>query len=310
MKKTTQPLVLLFSVLMPLIVVTATPRTRSSPNPTVPIPGEVIGQIRWKKEMGLIPSGPGSKQASTSACSAFFIIAVSLGMGPSAPSEVHAHSDPSTKQPREDGEYYVCHLSMQLPLDKGLIATASLGDVNAWPRKSRESIYWTDPWIGGANSQPAAGLRRGFKDFAFVNRSAGSKPIFYRFEMIYVPTDYEPNFSSTSQKSSSPLLPAANFAGAWHGNLGGVLELILQQSRNQVTGLVKLNSAEIGVIRDGTVTGSTLRFKIVRPGRAFGNGTTQPEVFVGVGELVMDEGGKSFTGTVLGTATSGTFIGP
>lgn len=298
MKKTTQTLVLILSVIVPFIAVSATPRARV--NPIVNPPGEVIGQIRWKKEMGLIPASAGSTQASTSACSAFFIIAVSLGMGPNAPSEVFAHSQPSTKQPREDGEYYVCNLSMQLPLDTGLIATAGLGDVKAWPKRSRESIFWTDPWIGGSNSQPGAGMRRGFTDFAFVNRSADSKPILHRFEVVYVSSDYEPNFSSRDQKSPSPLLPAVSFAGVWRASLGGsALELILQQSGKQVTGQVRINSAEMG-IREGFVTGNTLRFKIVR--YRLPNGF---EEYVGFGELVMDKGGTSFTGNVLNASTSG-----
>ncbi len=304
MKKTTQTLVLVFSVFLPLVLVTAKPRAWSNPNTATP--GEVIGEIRWKKDMGLIPAGPGSSQASASACSAFFIIAVSLGLGPDSPSELFAHSQPSTKQPREIGEYYVCSLTMQLPLDKGLVATAGLGDVKAWPKRSRESIFWTDPWVGGTNSQPGANKKRGFTDFNFVNRSADSKSILYRFEMVYVPSNYEPNFSSISEKTPSPFLPAINFAGVWHAKLGGAaLELILRQSGKQVTGQVKMNSAEIGILKEGIVSGNTLRFKIVRVTRL----PYSPDEYVGFGELVIDEGGRSFTGTVLNTPTSsGTLI--
>jgi len=40
------------------------------------------------------------------------------------------------------------------------------------------------------------------------------------------------------------------------------------------------------------------------------NGLSLPGEYVGTGELVMDTGGNSFTGNVLGAATSGgTFIG-
>lgn len=85
------------------------------------------------------------------------------------------------------------------------------------------------------------------------------------------------------------------------------MELILQQASNQVTGRVKINSADAGIIREGTVVGNTLRFKIVRVGGTFG---VLAEEFVGTGELVMDAGGTSFTGNVLGTATSGgTLVG-
>jgi hypothetical protein len=103
---------------------------------------------------------------------------------------------------------------------------------------------------------------------------------------------------------------APNFAGAWHAKLGeGALELILQQTGDQVTGQVKVNSADLGVIRQGTIVENTLSFRIVRAGKRLPNGLNLPDEYVGTGELVMDRGGKSFKGTVLGTTTSGTLIG-
>jgi hypothetical protein len=104
----------------------------------------------------------------------------------------------------------------------------------------------------------------------------------------------------------------ANFAGAWRAKWGeaAFLELILQQSGTQVTGQVRANSSDVGVIREGIIVGNTLRFTLVRPGRTVGNGAILPEEYVGLGELVLDESGKLFTGHVLGTATSGgTLIG-
>ena len=99
---------------------------------------------------------------------------------------------------------------------------------------------------------------------------------------------------------------APDFAGAWQGKLGdGGFELVLQQAGVRVTGQVNLNSARFD-LKEGIVYGNTLRFKIVRAGRTFGVVT---EEVVGTGELVMDADGKSFTGTVLGAATSGTLVG-
>jgi hypothetical protein len=95
------------------------------------------------------------------------------------------------------------------------------------------------------------------------------------------------------------------FAGVWHAKLGeGALELILQQTGKQVTGQVKLNSADVGIIREGIVDGNTLRFNVVRVNATVLRGEPRYQV-LGSGELVMDEGGKLFTGHVLGTATSG-----
>jgi hypothetical protein len=101
---------------------------------------------------------------------------------------------------------------------------------------------------------------------------------------------------------------AHSFAGVWHAQLGeAMLELILQQRGDQVTGQVKMNSADIGVIREGIVVGRILRFKIVRVRTL---PVTMPDEYVGGGELVMGRGENSFRGNVLGAATSGgTLIG-
>jgi hypothetical protein len=82
--------------------------------------------------------------------------------------------------------------------------------------------------------------------------------------------------------------------------------LILQQSGNQVTGQLKVNSADFGTITDGIIVGNTLRFNVWR---AYMPGVNNRPDVVGAGELVMDPGGRSFTGNVFGAATSGTFLG-
>jgi hypothetical protein len=100
-----------------------------------------------------------------------------------------------------------------------------------------------------------------------------------------------------------------SFAGAWQATFGETtMMLILQQNGSQVTGQLNVNSAVLGVIREGIVDGNTLRFKVVRA-RTLPNGLNLPDEYVGTGELVMDAGGKSFKGNVLGTATSGTHVG-
>jgi hypothetical protein len=102
---------------------------------------------------------------------------------------------------------------------------------------------------------------------------------------------------------------APNFAGAWQAKWGeSFLMLLLQQTGDQVAGQLKVNSADFGVITEGIVDGNTLSFKIMRPGKKV-NALNRPYEYVGTGELVMDAAGKSFKGTVLGTATSGTLLG-
>jgi hypothetical protein len=101
---------------------------------------------------------------------------------------------------------------------------------------------------------------------------------------------------------------APNFAGAWQAKLGeSTLMLLLQQTGDQVTGQLRANSAEFGVIREGIVDHNTLRFQVWRVSKkALLKGSSLPDEYVGTGELVMDADGRSFTGTILGTATSGT----
>lgn len=82
--------------------------------------------------------------------------------------------------------------------------------------------------------------------------------------------------------------------------------MFFQQTGDRVTGELKVNSADFGVILDGKVVDNTLRFTVLRRPP---NGANVPFVSVGTGELVMDADGKSLKGTVLGVATSGTFLG-
>jgi hypothetical protein len=99
------------------------------------------------------------------------------------------------------------------------------------------------------------------------------------------------------------------FAGAWRGKLGeGVMEIIFQQNGSQVTGLIKVNSADLGVIKEGYINVDTLRFQLWRPsGRISPNGMNVPE-YAGTGELVMNKDGKSFSGKILNAPANGALI--
>jgi hypothetical protein len=311
MKKTTRILPLVFSVLLLPIFVTASTGARSSKNPTPSGPAEIKGQIRWKKDMGLIPIGPGKILASNSACSPFFIVAYEYNATYSGGSRIIATSR-STSQPTEQQGYYVCDYSMQVPRDKGMFVRAGMGDIDLLPKTLKSSqdrlmpsqpYYSTDPWIGGTNSRPPAGRERGF-----VQRPTASNTYLESvlWEMQYSKIDSDPSPSSTSEKSPSPLLNrATQFAGAWQANFGGsYLTMIFQQTGDRVTGQLDANSADFGVIWDGKVVDNTLRFTVVRRVP-----TSATYVSVGTGELVMDATRRSFKGTVIGVATSGTFLG-
>lgn len=104
---------------------------------------------------------------------------------------------------------------------------------------------------------------------------------------------------------------APNFQGVWRTMAGSQMqfpELLLQQSGMQVSGRLFGNRPEMGVIKEGVVDGNTLRFRVYRP-RPSPPSVRLPDEYVGIGELQMEAGSKSFKGTILGTATSGTLIG-
>jgi hypothetical protein len=104
-----------------------------------------------------------------------------------------------------------------------------------------------------------------------------------------------------------------SFAGAWQGKLGEEgLELTVQQSGDRVTGQFNINSNRDWIFKDGIVVGNTLRFTVVLSPEGLmrlGKRPDSPDQPVGVGELVMSPGGKSFQGTILGAAASGTHVG-
>ncbi|CAN5305449.1 hypothetical protein BH20ACI2_BH20ACI2_21860 [soil metagenome] len=102
---------------------------------------------------------------------------------------------------------------------------------------------------------------------------------------------------------------APNFAGVWRTKLGEHLqfpELLLQQAGSQVVGRLFAGRPEMGVIKEGIIDGNTLRFQVWRARSPMPYALS--DQYVGSGELVMNADGKSFKGTLLGAATSGTLI--
>lgn len=312
MKQITRTLPLVFIVLLLPIFVTARPLARKNPNPLPPQTWEIKGQIRWKKSMGLIPIGPGKILASNAACSPFIIVAYEYNASFSGGSKINAYSSRSTSQPTEQGDYYVCDYSLQVTQNKSMFVRAAMGDVDLLPKTlehsqdplmSGQPYYLTDRWIGGTDPRPPAGWERGF-----VDRPSGGTRYLERvlFEMVYLRSTSDPNASSTSDYGPSPLL-RTRFAGAWQGTWGGAfMMLILQQTGDRVTGQLNVNSADFGIITDGIIDGNRLSFKVQRK---VPNRLNRPYEYVGTGELVMGADGKTFTGTVLGAATSGTLAG-
>ncbi|MBV9215979.1 MAG: hypothetical protein JO053_07360 [Acidobacteria bacterium] len=95
-----------------------------------------------------------------------------------------------------------------------------------------------------------------------------------------------------------------NFAGVWQAKWGdGTLQLIIQQTGPQAGGQLAANSGTF-IITDGNISGNTLRFKVMRQRLPTEPLSASPFMYLGTGELVMDESGKLFTGHVLGKSTS------
>lgn len=84
-------------------------------------------------------------------------------------------------------------------------------------------------------------------------------------------------------------------------------DLLLQQTGNQVTGLLSANRPYLGVIKDGVIDGDTVRFRIwsSNPNRPPG---LPPDQLLGEAVLTMAKGSKAFKGTIIGGAVSGTLI--
>jgi len=101
----------------------------------------------------------------------------------------------------------------------------------------------------------------------------------------------------------------ATFAGVWSAKSGEKLqfpELLLQQTDKQVVGRLYASNPDLGVIKDGIIDRNTLHFTVWRP-QPF-TGRYMPDIYMGTGEFVMDADGKSFRGTILSAAASGTLI--
>lgn len=102
----------------------------------------------------------------------------------------------------------------------------------------------------------------------------------------------------------------ATFDGVWQIKSGEKIqypEFLLQQAGDKVTGRLFASRPDLGVIKDGIVDHNTLRFQIWRP-RAMPPSRIVFDQQLGIGEFVMSADGRSFTGTILGAAMSGTLI--
>jgi hypothetical protein len=283
MKKTTRTFLLVFSTLLLLVSVTGIAQGQPAPRPT-PVPG----QDRFRGNGG--GSFTGAWNTVTDKGKKFVITLR------------RERSDPSVVT----GSYGVtcltgtnsCLTGSYKPLDGSInaflnvswraepVVLQSLSSINGTVTENVLRFTWSEEGRKGAGR--------------FTLSSDGES-----FEGTYSMTNNPDDTSGGTWNGTRQ----HSFAGAWQGKFGDTgLELIFQQTGDRVTGQVRGFSYDV-VIRDGKVVGNTLRFTVERPDPTVLPGRAPRYVVMGTGALVMDGGSKSFTGTLLGAATSGTLIG-
>ncbi|MEO6393063.1 MAG: hypothetical protein ABIP75_14540 [Pyrinomonadaceae bacterium] len=146
-------------------------------------PTYVSGSIRWKKDLGIIPMGPGNKQAAPVPCGQFFV----AGTEPASGKSIAYTTNPFAFS--EEGDYYVCRYAMKAPANKTMYMIPGMGGVLLLPKMDTSAFYWTDPWIGGNRNKPPAGAFRTFTGFTYVTLSTRRPRGVANFEMIYGRSD-------------------------------------------------------------------------------------------------------------------------
>jgi len=164
-------------------------RVSPAPVPTPPPLYSVSGAIRWKKDMGIVPMGPGNSRAMIYPCSAFSVVATDPGSGKAV---VYTDQVSSPFQMSEEGDYYVCSYSLKLPAATKLYLIPTMGGILLLPQEDRSPMYISDAWIGGTRPKPPAGAERGFTGYTYVTVDRRNTRATANFELLYVPIDRGP----------------------------------------------------------------------------------------------------------------------
>lgn len=179
MKKRSQTLLLVLGSLALLVSVTASAHAQRYPGGR-PLTYTVSGTIRWKKEFGVVPMGPGNKQAAVYPCTAFYVAALDPSSG-----KAITYTDGLLTQEPDEGEYHVCRYSLKIPPDRQLRIFAGMGGVLLLPKVDPSPMYLTDPWIGGSQSRPPRGASRLLTGSKYATLSGRRTRALVSFELIY-----------------------------------------------------------------------------------------------------------------------------
>ena len=185
MKKTSQLLLLILSSLVLLVSLTASASAQRRPNPFSPPfrRGYVVnGTIRWKKDMGVVPMGPGNSRAAVSPCDAFSVVATDPASGKAI---VYTDQVTAPFQLSEEGDYYVCRYGLKVPPNRSLYMIATMGGILLLPKEDDSPMYLTDAWIGGSRSKPPAGAHRTFTGYQSLKLGGIRTRAVVNFELIY-----------------------------------------------------------------------------------------------------------------------------
>jgi hypothetical protein len=127
---------------------------------TAPVMKRLVGEIHVQKNFGVIPMGPGNKQAAPMPCGQFSIAVYDAN-------RIKDNRPPIAKtgaweQGKDRGDLYICRYEMQVPANIRLWVTPVMGGTLLLPKEDRTPMYITDAWIGGTNNKPPRGWERGF----------------------------------------------------------------------------------------------------------------------------------------------------
>jgi hypothetical protein len=145
---------------------------------------ELVGVIRIPKAFGIVPIGPGRKEADPLPCGQFYVAVLDPN---NRNRPILSTLSESLKQGRDDGEFYTCKYSIGVPANQRLYAIAGMGSDALLPKVDRSPMYITDAWIGGTNNKPPRGYERGFAG-KFVTLGT-VKASYLKFDMYYAQVD-------------------------------------------------------------------------------------------------------------------------
>ncbi|MEP6787356.1 MAG: hypothetical protein ABJB40_02915, partial [Acidobacteriota bacterium] len=123
-------------------------------------PRTLTGRIKWKKEMGLLPSAPGSHTTAENICAQFYVVVQLAG----SPGVIASDSTLAAKTNFTAPDEYDCRFEMTVPNNRDLVVTARMGDASLFLTPDWQPIHYTLPWIaeGGSRSVPPRGFIRTF----------------------------------------------------------------------------------------------------------------------------------------------------